>query len=96
MRSNEDKREAKKGSGDEIPRRVWAAAQRSSCVKRQSTRVGEEPKATITTPLYFNRISVQGATGYALRWAQKDEGEIRISPYIPLDSHTPFRNAWEV
>ena len=44
MRSNDDRREAKKGSGDEIPRRVWAAAQRNPCAKRQSAGIGEGPK----------------------------------------------------
>ena len=54
------------------------------------------PKATIEIPVRLERISVCIPAGCALRWAQKDEGEIQLSPYIPLDSHTPLRNAGEV
>ena len=38
-----DRREAKKGAGDEIPRQVWAAAQRNPIAKRKSSEIGEEP-----------------------------------------------------
>ena len=37
------------------------------------------PEATIEIPVYFDRISVWIPTGCALRWAQKDEGEIQVA-----------------
>ena len=41
------------------------------------------PETTIEIPVYFDRISVWIPTGCALRWAQKDEGEIQIFPLQP-------------
>ena len=45
--------------------------------------------ATITILIYSDRIFTLIPTGYALRWAQKDEGGYSDPPYIPLDSHYP-------
>jgi len=70
MTSNEDRREAKMGSrgevpclglGDEIP----IVPMREAPI----TRIGEEPKATITILIHFDRISVWIPTGCALRCA---------------------------
>ena len=60
-------------------RRVWAAAQRNPCAKRQSTGIGAEPKATITILIHFDRTLLWIPTGCALRWAQKDEVEIQVA-----------------
>ena len=43
------RREAKKEFGDEIPKQVWAAAQRPHSRSAQA-RIAAEPKATIAIP----------------------------------------------
>ena len=42
-------------------------------------RVSRAPKATITILIHFDRTFLLIPTGCALRWAQKDEGEIQIA-----------------
>ena len=64
-------------------KQVWAAAQRNPIAKRKHPGIGAEPKATITILIYFNRTLLLIPTGCALRWAQKDEGEIQIFPLHP-------------
>ena len=41
------------------------------------------PEATIEIPVSFDRTLLLIPTGCALRWAQKDEGEIQIFPLHP-------------
>ena len=72
-------------------KQVWAAAQRNPIAKRKETRISAEPKATIEILIHLDRISILIPTGYALRWAQRDEGGFGFPPYIPLDSHTPLK-----
>ena len=58
-------------------KQVWATAQRNLIAKRKYPGIGEEPKATITILIHFDRTLLLIPTGCALRWAQKDEGEIQ-------------------
>ena len=46
-------------------------------------RVSRAPKATITILIHFDRTFLLIPTGCALRWAQKDEGEIQVFPLHP-------------
>ena len=69
-------------------KQVWAAAQRNPIAKRKYPGIGEEPKATITILIHFDRTLLLIPTGSALRWAQKDEGGILGFP--PTSLWTPI------
>ena len=66
------------GFGDEIPNVTHARS------ANKKAKIGEEPKATITILMHFDRTLLWIPSGCALRWAQRDWGGTGNRGYAPI------------